>query len=309
MSGYDSLFIRGAAPVLALGLVTAAAPASGKNTLDLLANETPIHAPANPQAIALLPKDYRFIQPGSLTVAIQTLSSPPLSLLASDNKTRIGSDPDIARLLADSLGLRLNLIPASWEDWPLGITAGKYDVALFNIAVTEPRKEKFDFASYRVDPLGFLVSVNSPIQRISEPKDIAGLRVIVGSGTNQERILLKWDAENRAAGRAPVTPIYLTDDASASLYLQAGRADVQFGPHSALAYKSALTGKTRLVGTSPYRAWVATTTKKGNDLAPALQAAINGVIADGQYQKVLARWGESGEAISASQLNPPGISY
>jgi polar amino acid transport system substrate-binding protein len=35
-------------------------------------------------------------------------------------------------------------VPTAWEDWPLGITSGRYDVALVNIAVTEQRKEKFD---------------------------------------------------------------------------------------------------------------------------------------------------------------------
>jgi ABC-type amino acid transport substrate-binding protein len=38
----------------------------------------------------------------------------------------------------------------------LGIASGRYDVALINIAVTEKRKEKFDFATYlppQQDPL------------------------------------------------------------------------------------------------------------------------------------------------------------
>lgn len=96
------------------------------------------------QAVAKIPANYKFVEPGTLTVAISALNSPPLALLASDNRTRIGSDPDIARLLAGSLGLKLKLVPTAWEDWPLGITSGRYDVALVNIAVTEQRKEKFD---------------------------------------------------------------------------------------------------------------------------------------------------------------------
>ena len=91
--------------------------------------------------MAKIPPGYRFVEPGTLTVAISALNSPPLALLASDNRTRIGSDPDIARLLAGSLGLKLRLVPTAWEDWPLGIASGRYDVALINIAVTEKRKE------------------------------------------------------------------------------------------------------------------------------------------------------------------------
>lgn len=283
--------------------------AFAQGNIDLAANEQPLHTAKNPQAVSKIPADYRFVEPGTLTVAISALNSPPLALLASDNKTRIGSDPDIARLLADSLGLKLKLVPTAWEDWPLGITSGRYDVALVNIAVTEQRKTKFDFATYRADSLAFSVKSASEIQSISKPADVAGLRVIVGSGTNQERILQGWNEQNQREGLKPAQPIYLTDDASGNLYIQSGRADVMFGPQSVAAYKAALTGQTRVVGLGPKKAYVATTTKKGNGLVYALQAALDAAIIQGEYQQVLARWGEQGEGVAASEVNPPGISY
>ncbi|EHN8873380.1 transporter substrate-binding domain-containing protein [Enterobacter hormaechei] len=276
-------------------------------SIDLKANEQPLPVTVDQQAVAKIPANYKFVEPGTLTVAISALNSPPLALLASDNRTRIGSAPDIARLLAGSLGLKL--VPTAWEDWPLGITSGRYDVALVNIAVTEQRKEKFDFATYRVDSLAFSVKSTSNVQSITSAKDLAGKNVIVGSGTNQERILLGWNEENKKAGREPALPVYLTDDASGNLYIQSGRADVFFGPQSVSAYKAALTGKTRVVGLGPKKAYVATTTKKGNGLVYALQAALDGAIKRGDYQKVLARWGEAGEAVTSSDVNPPGITY
>ncbi|MCZ3381798.1 transporter substrate-binding domain-containing protein [Kosakonia sp. SOY2] len=293
--------------LLALLLVSTGSFAAGQ--LDLKANEQPVTVQRNVAAIAKIPADYRFVEPGTLTVAISALNSPPLALVASDNRTRIGSDPDIARLLAQSLGLKLRLVPTAWEDWPLGITSGRYDVALVNIAVTEARKQKFDFATYRADSLAFSVKSSSAIQAIRSAGDLAGRKVIVGSGTNQERILLRWNEENQAAGRPLAQPIYLTDDASGNLYIQSGRADVVFGPQSVAAYKAALNGNTKVVGLGPKKAWVATTTKKGNGLVYALQAALDGAIARGEYQQVLARWGEQGEAVEHSQVNPPGITY
>ena len=293
--------------LLALIVFSAGPVVAGQ--IDLRANEQPIVATRDEAAIAKIPANYRFVEPGTLTVAISALNSPPLALLASDNRTRIGSDPDIARLLASSLGLKLKLVPTAWEDWPLGITSGRYDVALVNIAVTEARKQKFDFATYRADSLAFSVKATSPINAISGPADLAGRRVIVGSGTNQERILLRWNEENRAAGREAAKPIYLTDDASGNLYIQSGRADVVFGPQSVAAYKAALNGTTKVVGLGPKKTWVATTSKKGNGLVLALQAAINGAIARGEYQQVLARWGEQGEGVDTSQVNPPGVNW
>ncbi len=281
------------------------APLSAGAALDVRQNETPIHTGANPEAIALIPAHFPFVQPGYLTVATAANNSPPIALWSSDNKTLIGSDPDIARLLAESLGLKLKLVPAAWEDWPLGIRAGRYDVAMFNIAVTEARKQSFDFATYRADHHAFAVKADSAIAAISRREDIAGKRIIVGSGTNQEKILLAWDAENRAKGLAAVQPIYLSDEASATLTLLAGRADATFGPQAMAAWKAASRGQTKVVGQGPYRAWVAVTTKKGNGLVAALQKAIEGTIQGGQYQQVLTRWGEQQEAVAHSQINPP----
>jgi len=75
------------------------------------------------------------------------------------------------------------------------------------------------------------------------------------------------------------------------------------------SYKAALSGKTKVVGLGPKKAFVATTTKKGNRLVYALQTALNGGIKRGEVQKILARWGEDGEGVAQSEVNPPGITY
>ncbi|MEI7186581.1 ABC transporter substrate-binding protein [Dickeya dianthicola] len=302
-------FYRLAATLLGGWLWLGGAHAAG---IDLNANQQPIHAPKNPQAIAQIPAGFTLVEPGKLTVAVAALgSSPPLAFLADDNKSIIGSEPDIARLVADSLGLELNLVSTSWEDWPLGVASGKYDVAITNVTVTKARKERFDFATYRADTLGFYVKSGSKIAAIQHAKDIAGLRIIVGSGTNQEAILLDWDKQNHAAGLPPFQPVYVTDAAAANLSIQSGRADATFGPNVTGAYKAALNGQTRLVGTVnggwPQVAHIAVTTRKGNGLVTALNTALNGVIQGGEYDRVLNRWGESVERISRSEINPPGL--
>ena len=105
------------------------------------ANKTPINTAKNSEAVAQLPKDYRFAVPGKFTVAVAGLNQPPLTVFSDDNKTLLGSEVDVARLVADSLGLELNVVPTSWEDWPLGVASGKYDAAISKITVTKARKE------------------------------------------------------------------------------------------------------------------------------------------------------------------------
>nr|WP_241569390.1 ABC transporter substrate-binding protein [Rosenbergiella collisarenosi] len=289
----------------------AAAPTVNGTTINLQANLTPITTAANPAAIAKLPNGLKLAHPGEFTVGIAADGAAPLMVFADDNKTLVGSEPDIARLVASALGLKLRIVPTSWEDWPLGVTSGKYDAAISNVTVTKARKEKFDFATYRKDLLGFYVPTHSSITTISRAADVAGKRIIVGSGTNQEAILLAWNQENIKAGLPALTPIYMTSSAAQTLALQSRRADAWFGPNVNGAWQATQTGRTHLVGNVdggwPQAAHIAVTLKKGNDLAPAVAAAIDGAIKDGSYQRVLNRWGEGIEAIPASEVNPAGL--
>ncbi|EIW0045216.1 ABC transporter substrate-binding protein, partial [Klebsiella pneumoniae] len=48
---------------------------SAHAALDLRANEQPLPVTRDPQAIAKIPPGYRFVEPGTLTVAISALNS------------------------------------------------------------------------------------------------------------------------------------------------------------------------------------------------------------------------------------------
>ncbi|EPL9040609.1 ABC transporter substrate-binding protein, partial [Klebsiella pneumoniae] len=54
-------------------LVLSAFAASAHAALDLRANEQPLPVTRDPQAIAKIPPGYRFVEPGTLTVAISAL--------------------------------------------------------------------------------------------------------------------------------------------------------------------------------------------------------------------------------------------
>lgn len=235
----------------------------------------------------------------------------PLGFFATDNKTIVGSEPAIAQAVADALGLKLELQATSWADWPLGLGSGKYDAVISNVTVTEERKERFDFSTYRQDQLGFYAKSDSNISKISGAADVAGKRIIVSSGTNQEKVLLAWDAQNKASGLPAVEFQYYDDVSAADLAIQSGRSDLTFGPNAMGAYKAALNGKTKLVGLVPggwpLTAEIAVASKKGAGLDAAFTAALNGLIKDGTYAKILDRWGLASEAIPESKTNPPGL--
>ena len=273
------------------------------------AQPTRIRAEAVPEIAALVPDAVR--ESGVLRIGHSSGNFPPLVLVADDETTQIGSELDLAYVVADVLDLEPDVEATSWENLFLSVESGAYDVGFSNITVTEERKEKYDFASYRVDSLAWETATDSDITSIDGPEDVAGLSIGVGSGTNQEQVLLRWSDEAVADGLEPVDVQYYTDAADFLLALQSGRLDLYFGPAPSASYRHLTSGDTRIVGTLPgggtVPAQIAAMSVKDSGLAEPVAAALNHLIENGQYGEVLAKWGLEVEAIPESQVNPPGL--
>jgi polar amino acid transport system substrate-binding protein len=240
---------------------------------------------------------------GKLTVAT-TAGSIPLSFHATDDKTPIGVETDIAQLVADKLGLDLDLQVTSWENWPLKTQSGDVEAVFSNVGINKDRVKLFDFSSYRAAFMGFEAKKSSNYN-IKGADDISGLKVSVGSGTNQEKILLAWNKVLEARGKAPATLQYYSSEADTILALSSGRTDLNIAPYPSTTYRENTRNDLKVVGKVnagwPSETLVAATTLKGNGLAPAITDALNSAIKDGSYAKVLERWGLSEEALPESK--------
>ncbi|MCX4668307.1 ABC transporter substrate-binding protein [Streptomyces sp. NBC_01381] len=248
---------------------------------------------------------------GTLRLGGGADSTAPLGFYATDDKTRIGSEVDIAILVADTLGLKPKFEQVSWENLFVGLDSGKFDGVFGNVTVTEERKQKYDFATYRLDNIAFEAREDAD-WTVKKPADVAGKTIAVSSGTNQEKILVDWSKENEKAGREPVDIKYFQKDSDYYLALQSGRIDAYLGPNPSAAYHVASAGQTKIVGTvsgggALVQGEIAATTKRGSGLVDAYAAALNYVIKDGSYGEVLKRWGLSSEAVRKSRINPPGL--
>ena len=257
------------------------------------------------------------VSSGELTIGLGLLpsGSAPLGYTGSDQKTLTGSEPDLGRLVAAVFGLKPVLANATWDNLFVGIDSGKNDVGFSNITDTEQRKTKYDFASYREDNLGFEVLKTSSWNFDGTAESLAGKTVAVGAGTNQEKILEKWQSTLKAEGKT-LTIKYYPDGNTTYLALDSGKIDAYFEPNPELAYHVTQTAKTpnatRSAGKfsgagASLQGLIAATTKKGDGLAKPLADAINYLIKNGDYAKWLAAWNLSNEAVSSSLVNPPGL--
>ncbi|UYQ76796.1 ABC transporter substrate-binding protein [Glutamicibacter sp. JL.03c] len=240
---------------------------------------------------------------GKLTVAT-TAGSVPLSFHATDEKTVIGTEVDLAQIVADKLGLELDLQVTSWENWPLKTESGEFEAVFSNVGVNADRVKKFDFSTYRAAYMGFEARADSGIS-VKSADDISGKKIAVGSGTNQEKILLAWNKELEGKGEAPAELQYYSSEADTILALSSGRIDLNIAPYPSTVYRQNQRDDLKVVGKInagwPNETLVAATTKAGNDLAELITAALNETIEDGTYAKVLDRWALSEEGLAKSE--------
>ena len=150
--------------------------------------------------------------------------------------------------------------------------------------------------------------------RSTSPTDIAGLTIAVGSGTNQEKILLAWDQAEpgrRASSRSTIQ--YFQNDPTPSWPCSRAGSTLSFGPNAdrrlqggdrARRLQGRRHGQRRLAGHRADRRRHRQGQRPGARLHRRAERARSTTAAT---RKVLERWGLSAEAIDESETNPPGL--
>ncbi|MFE7182664.1 transporter substrate-binding domain-containing protein [Streptomyces erythrochromogenes] len=292
---------------------------SGKVTVGAVSNgagqQAELSAPVVDSLRAQLPEAVR--ERGELVIGVGALPAgfPPLAYVGTDQKSLTGAEPDLGRLVAATLGLKPVIKNSTWENLFLGIDSGKVDVAFTNVTVTEERKKKYDFASYRQDNLAFEALKESTWDFGGDYRNLAGKTVAVSRGTNQEKILLEWQKKLQSEGK-DVEVKYFPDANSVYLALSGRKIDLNFGPNPSIAYHITQTASgnapTRNAGSfsgagESLQGLIAATSKKDSGLAAPVAGAINHLVKNGQYPQLLAAWNLSNEAVATSEVNPPGL--
>lgn len=281
---------------------------AGGKTINLAPEQNRITSAKVDEIANRVPADIRAT--GKLVIGGSAGTAPPLRFYATDDRTPIGVEADIAVLVASVLGLEPRLEVSSWENLFVGLDSGSYQLGLSNITVTEERKEKYDFATYRLDTLAFEAKKGGG-WKVVKPEDVAGKVIAVASGTNQEKILVEWSRQNERDGLKPTDIKYFQNSTDYYLALESGRIDAYLGPNPTSAYHAVTSGKTEVIGSfsggGEIVGKIAATTKKGSGLMKPVADALDVVIKNGKYAEVLGRWGLEDEAVESSEINPPGL--
>lgn len=89
-----------------------------------------------------------------------------------------GYDVEIAKLLAEKLGMELEIVKTEWEGLLPGVTSGKIDLIIAGMSPTAERKESIDFSDvYYESDLVMVVKKDSPYANAKTLQDFKGAKV------------------------------------------------------------------------------------------------------------------------------------
>jgi polar amino acid transport system substrate-binding protein len=269
-----------------------------QNTADISEGVKPDEA-----AVALLPQSYK--DKGELTVAMD-LSSPPTTFLAEDSVTPIGVNPDIARLVAKKLGLKLKIQNTAFDTIIPSIDGGRYDFTASTMSATPERLKVLDMIDYMKGGSAVMVAAGNPLNLTNDT--LCGKNIAVTKGSTQ---LLKhlpnvseWTCTSQ--GKPPINGVTLPNVQEALTQLHSKRVDGVFYDAGALAWAQIQQPKIFTVleprMDTRTNTNVAVGLKKGSPLTPALQKALQSVLESPEYKKSLEYWGLGESAIAEAKI-------
>ncbi|GGK60566.1 ABC transporter substrate-binding protein [Streptomyces flaveus] len=254
---------------------------------------------------ALLPAGVR--KSGTLRVGSSVGFPPGAYYPNGSDKPPAGQDIDLANAVAKVLGVKLNRQDASFETILPALGSGKYDFGTGNFGVTAERLKTVDFATYINDGQGFAVKTGSTVlkTKVTDLTQLCGLTVGTGAGTTFEATLDAQKGVCAKAGKKPYDVKVYSENGATFTALQQGRIDVVMSTINGLRYQAAQSASQTTFLGEYHRLDVGFAFKKGSPLTKAFQAAVNELIKDGTYARILKKWGTSASAIETSQINPP----
>jgi polar amino acid transport system substrate-binding protein len=110
-----------------------------------------------------------------------------------------GFDIDLANLVAEPLGARVNFIDTEYPGLIPGLQQSKFDVVISAIVITEERAKQVDFSQPYAESTQKLV-VRFDDERIKSNDDLRGKTVAVQAGTTSEQLLRKLDGDFKQNG-------------------------------------------------------------------------------------------------------------
>jgi polar amino acid transport system substrate-binding protein len=252
----------------------------------------------NEAAAALLPASVK--SAGKLVVGINVPYQP--NEYKDPSGKIVGWEVDFLDGVGKKLGVTVQYQEAGFDNIIPSVKGAKFDLGMSSFTDNKTREQQVDFVNYY--SAGFQWA--SAAGKTVSPDDACGLKVAVQTGTTEQTDDVPAKSKAcTAAGKKAIQIVKIDNQDAVNQSVILGQADAfdADSPITQYAVKQS-SGKLQLAGdiygAAPYGLAVA---KTNTGLEQALQKAIQGMIDDGTYKQILAKWGVEAGAIASATIN------
>lgn len=241
------------------------------------------------------------ITAGSIT------NSPPMISYASDGTTLQGAIVDLAAAMSKQMGRTISFKAIPFGGLLPAMQAGHIDITFTMMNDTPEREKVVDFVDFFNLGTMLLVKKGNP-DHVESLETMCGKTVSTVQGSTQVLLVNEMSAKCTATGKPAISNLQYAQPSDARLQVQTGRVAAFLGNSPVMVYLAKTAGNSTVFDVvsgheyQPVPLGIAVG-KANHALRDALQKALNALIADGSYRKILEKHGVESGAVTAATIN------
>ncbi|MDR6414961.1 ABC transporter substrate-binding protein [Pseudarthrobacter sulfonivorans] len=253
----------------------------------------------NEAAAQLLPDSVKATK--VLRVAIPT-NEPPTQFYREGTQEMTGTNPDVARLIGEALGVKVEIQVANFDSIIPGMAAGRYDMTVSSMTPTTKRMEVLDFVDYMQMGNSIAVPRGNPLG-VSSEGSLCGKKVGLLTGSYQLAVNVPAvDEKCTAAGSGTIQRSEFQDTRQAISALTSGRLDAVLADSPILDFAATQNPQIEIASKYDFTP-VGVGIPKDSGMVKAVSAALSEVVKSDSYRKVLDKYGLESSAITDARVN------
>ena len=144
-------------------------------------------------ALLICGANSKTLREGTLKVATEGTFSP--FSYYNDKNELVGYDVDVARAVAEKLGLKIEFLTAPWDAMLAAFDAGKADAVFNQVRITDERKKKYEYSVPYTVVYGAII-VHKDNNDIKSFEDLKGKKNADSATSNWAQVAKKYGAQN-----------------------------------------------------------------------------------------------------------------
>ncbi|WP_432850758.1 ABC transporter substrate-binding protein [Amycolatopsis sp. CA-161197] len=235
------------------------------------------------------------------------IQSAPNNFYSSDGKTPIGYEVDLAKAIGAKLGVTVSYQDMAFGSLITSLQSGRVDLTMAAMNDTKERQQQIDFVDYFSSGITIMVRKGNP-DGITGPDTLCGKNVAVVQGTSHQKFAAAQSTKCTQAGKPAITVTATDSDTQNQNQLRTGRVAAILNDLPSAVYISRTAGDGKFfevvpgapIEGGPYGIGF---TKTNTKLRDAVKQALQELVADGTYGKILQAWGVEQGAVKEAAVN------